>query len=981
MPIVIVGENALDVETWEDFEVDDLCAFLVERYGNSFPSTGRIYHEEVAEECDVTPSCSSTVERLQGMDGTFYVVIYPAEPVTIITAAIGAASVVGGVAVARRAARRAAASIPQIPAESAAPPPPQIIAEERISASSPNNALAERQNRARPNGRIPDIFGSVVSVPDLLTETHYVFDTDQQVELSYLCVGRGQYDIPATGIREGSTQIQDIPGSSIEIYGPNTSPNSGDNPEIIIGRKIGRQVRRVTRATGVNNQLLPPRQSQTSTVSAVPLINGGIVNSNPGVVNFEQLYSSGDIVTVSNFTSTMTIGSPGVSVTVEMIFKDGGRIEFPNGVPSQLSAGASITISNAVRNHTIGTGSSDFSAQYVLNLVSTNEVELLKPELRASAWANINANFLNGETPSGQSVVDMPSASVTLDLSGTYKVLSVSQSEMNFSDASVVNPNWGTVSRSTPTSFTSAPNTSIVSQDDKWIGPFLIDDPSLNSIDFNFTAPEGLYIRGSNAQEQAGNVELQVEITPVDERQNAIGPVQRQNVTIDGRASFTRFVGNTLSVGLNTTSRSLIRARRLSAPLSAPPGFQNAQIFENIMWDSAFGFSPAPSTFGDVTTVLSSVTSNQASQFITSRRLNMDVTRRIPRLESDGTRTSRLFASSRASDIIASVCLDERIGNRSESEIDFLNIYNTVQAIETYFGTSVATEFNHTFDSLSTSFEETLEVIASAIYCIAYRRGSVIRLSFERRTQNSTLLFNHRNKLPGSETRTVRFDAENGFDGLEYNYVSPDDGAVVTLFLPTDQSAVNPNRVESVGVKNPLQAYFHAHRIFNRQRLQNITTEFSATQESDLVIQRDRILVADNTRPNTQDGQVDAQNGLTLTLSQDVTFETGQTYTIFLQHTDRTVEAIPITAGTQPNQVVLSRAPKAALSLDQDNYAVATYTITSDQSDRETAFLVVEREQQNNFTSQIRAIVYKDEYYAEDDAFTAGRVDINGNPI
>src|SRR5690606_25490688 len=118
-----------------------------------------------------------------------------------------------------------------------------------------------------------------------------------------------------------------------------------------------------------------------------------------------------------------------------------------------------------------------------------------------------------------------------------------------------------------------------------------------------------------------------------------------------------------------------------------------------------------------------------------------------------------------------------------------------------------------------------LSMIAEAVYCKAYRRGSVLRLFFERQTEDSSLLFNHRNKVPGSEQRTDQFGNAEGNDGIEYQWIDPDNDAPVTIYLPEDRSAVNPKRIESVGVRIYEQAYLHAWRAWNKIQFQDEVAE------------------------------------------------------------------------------------------------------------------------------------------------------------
>jgi len=286
--------------------------------------------------------------------------------------------------------------------------------------------------------------------------------------------------------------------------------------------------------------------------------------------------------------------------------------------------------------------------------------------------------------------------------------------------------------------------------------------------------------------------------------------------------------------------------------------------------------------------------------------------------------------------------------------------------IENYFGTALATEFSYTFDETNMSFEETMHILARAVFCNAYRRGSQIKLLFEKKTDNSTLLLNHRNKLPGSEKRTFDFGRTAVEDGIEFEWVDPSDDSTVVLLLP-DDSAIRPKKISSVGIRNENQANLHAHRAWNKLQYQNISSEFEATQETALLTVGERFLNADNTRQQTQDGEVDTQDGLTLYLSQDIAFETGEDYTISLQHYDGTVENIGITESViGANVVILDNAPKQALATGDELYAKATFIVTKDGAPNTTPFILAEKDPQSNFINNIKAINYDERYYAND---------------
>lgn len=266
-------------------------------------------------------------------------------------------------------------------------------------------------------------------------------------------------------------------------------------------------------------------------------------------------------------------------------------------------------------------------------------------------------------------------------------------------------------------------------------------------------------------------------------------------------------------------------------------------------------------------------------------------------------------------------------------------------------------------------------MVAGAFFCSYSRQDGKLRLYFEKETDDSVLLFNHRNKIPGSENRNIRLKQQNPHDGVEFQYVSNEDGAVLTYYIPDDMSARNPKKVESVGISNKIQAHFHAWRVWNKIRYQNTTTEFEALQEADPLIIKNRILVADNTRAGTQDGQVENVSGLTLTLSQPVTFAEGKTYTIFLQHGNGTVQAIGITAGGTNKQVILSEPPTYTLPL------LKHYWIVADDDPREQAFLLTEKKPANKFTYRLQAINYDARYYQNDLDYINEVIDENGEMI
>lgn len=854
MQTVIIAHNPLEPETWTRHEVEDMRELLLEQF-SVWPDHARIYHGEVAEDRDVTPHNEAEIERLGELEGLFYVINYPGD---LITALIAVIAVIATAAV----IFLFMPSMPQL---------------KNTQTQSPNNALSDRSNQARPLGRIPDIFGQVRSTPDLLAVPYKIFENHQELEVAYMCIGKGEFEID--DIRDDTTPIDQIDGAAVEIYGPGTSPKSGDAPIVAIGSPITHPLINAKRYSAVNGQVLEPPGSTTA----------------------------------------YTVGC---------------KFVYPNKIVADL-----YTYTGDF-GYTIATDLTQYFS-------STDTLDIA------------TGNFVDGAT--------------TYNLSGTgYDIASVTPTEITLNSPETVNAAWATLDDIAAGETTSI--SSRLSSSDSglnWIGPFVMNVQDLNMVIGNFVALQGLY-KDDGKNQYVMNVQVLMEITPLDSSDTPTGPAETFTATIFGATEDRSTRAVTMYAEPTFTGRCRVRARRVTPSDTEFEG----TVVDEVKWRDVYSVAPVvQDDFGNVTTVFSVTYATEGALAVKDRKLNMLVTRKLPQRVSGSTFTTDLYSTKNAADILVAMALDPYIGNRTLTELDVDNFYEVVSEIEDYFGTEEAIEFCYTFDKDNVSFEESVQSVAGAIFCQAYRRGSVISLFFEKATEDSSLLFNHRNKLPGSETRTITFGRTNDYDGIEFRFVDPYDDATVSYYIPEDRSAVNPKKIESVGVRNFHQAYFAAWRAWQKIVYQNKTAEFEATQEADLLIIGERILVADNTRSDTQDGQIQGQTGLTVDLSQPFNAEVGVSYTMFVQHYDKTVQAIPVTLGADKFKAVLGAPPTSALSLDPDNFAIATYQIVGNNEPRGSAFLLTEKTPKSNLTLTLKAINYDSRYYAKDKDLIDGIID------
>jgi hypothetical protein len=305
---VYVMLDPLKPELPEAVQVEDVCAYLTTLWPR-FPDNGHIYHKLIALDHEVTPHCEEDITRLQELEGPFFVVVYPG--FNVVVAFI--------VAVVVAAATYFLTPRPPLPQE--VPP----AAARNQQAPSPNNELSQRENRPRINGRIPDIYGQVRSVPDLIAGTYSVFENNRELEYAYMCIGRGQFDID--DIRDGQTLISNIPGSTVEVYGPFTSPNSGDAPQLRIGNAIGSRVLNTKRSNSVNGQVLRPPNNAT------------IVGNNNIVFVYPNLIRYNTIIGVTPFASQFAPGDELEITGATYAGVSGGTVAGPDYVGIAGSAG------------------------------------------------------------------------------------------------------------------------------------------------------------------------------------------------------------------------------------------------------------------------------------------------------------------------------------------------------------------------------------------------------------------------------------------------------------------------------------------------------------------------------------------------------------------------------------------------------------------------------------------------------------------
>lgn len=944
---LVICREPTNPETWEEYETDNVLEKLTEIF-EYFPDNARLYHNHVSLLTDITPAVEGDIDDIEGKSGVFYCVLYP-EAVAVV------ALVVAVVAVA--AAFFIKPKVPQ-------------VAQKNQRSQSPNNELSDRQNQARPNERIPYICGTLRSVPDLVCVPYKTFDSNQEVEHCTMCVGEGEYQIHAAW--DDETPFAEVAGNSLQIYKPNQSINVAE-PYFTQGTPFRGDVYNPKKSSAITGQTLRAPNNDTFTANYnVSFRYPNEIVLDGGTSDFSDYFSPDDVITLSNANFSGSYeGQSFLSFATAYRFHLQYTTDKPTFFPGQV-----VQINNA--QYPYGSSGQTFNLTGTYQILRSEDeiidgktyvvVVVSAQDEHRNQWQDFINIIGSGKTGEKEVNVTVPGNAYNVD--GSYSVLSVSSNIIVVDNPSAVNHNWNVI-ETFAGQRTQNTSPSIRTNAERWVGPYSLTMETRQRIVANFVALNGIYKDDGN--QKRSNVLVEMGVRQVDANGNAFGTEYRYTSNLVGSATSKDTVGQTLDVATPFSGPCQVRFRRITPE---DRDFNGSVVDEVKVRDlyAVEVLSTNDCNFGDVTMLRSKTYATPSALAVKDRKLRLLVTRMMPTLQADGTFTPYNVPTRLASDIFCAVTLGRTIGNRQLSELDARNIYDTINEVRSYFGTDLAAEFCYTFDDNNISYEETALTIADSVFCKAYRRGEKIKMTFEKATDSSVMLFNHRNKLPSSETRTVTFGYINDNDGIELDYVSPDDDAKVTFYLPEDRSSVNPKKLDTVGIRSEVHAHFLAWRAYNKIRYQNVTSEFTATHESNLLLLTDRILNSDNTRPILMEGEVESESGLELTLSQNTKFEDGVSYSIFLQLSDCTVESIPIQKGSTSNKVILQRAPRLPLVTDSANYAKTIFQIVGSDDSRQQAFLVTEKEPDTRYTNTIRAINYDARYYEHDKDFINGKI-------
>lgn len=557
-----------------------------------------------------------------------------------------------------------------------------------------------------------------------------------------------------------------------------------------------------------------------------------------------------------------------------------------------------------------------------------------------------------------QVICDTPGTNTEAVLSGTYPVLSVSSTDIVLDVSSNV-LEWSELGTTT---YAVQPN------DNASVGPadplpatitdwFTVSTIKTQRVVANFGASSGMYKDNGNRKSRAA-VTVELQYQALNELRVPYGPVYTAQGTVSGRSSDQ--TGLTITATLPGDSYFRARARRVTPK---DTDF-NGQVVDDITFDNLYGQTQDfTNNYGNRTTIHTARRQTPRATSIKSPKLAMIVTERVYKYRGNGVFDTVLSNNTQAVQSLIRLLRDPVCGNLNLTAANMDRLLAVQQEVESYFGSALAGQFCYTFDSYDATMQDIISIISDTIFCKPYREGNAILLDFDRPRLGPEMVFTHRSKVPG-EKWTRNFNTKDRYDSLKFSYINPTTNIKETITIPTG-GGLKTDTYDSKGIRNYPQAFWAAYRRFQRNNLNRVAVEFTATEEGIFARPGRAISVVKGSRVSPYDGYVVAVDGLTLVLSQNVEFTDRDEHSLILKRRDGSVQSVSVIRGSNDRTVVMTSAPSEAIYVG--NSALKTEFSFGNEERHNAQMVVVSTvEPGSDRTVKISGYNYTDEYYAYD---------------
>lgn len=508
-----------------------------------------------------------------------------------------------------------------------------------------------------------------------------------------------------------------------------------------------------------------------------------------------------------------------------------------------------------------------------------------------------------------------------------------------------------------------------------WISPSntydksLTDWTTLNRLEVervvaNIAAANGMYKDNGSKLRTSVTVELQYQL--LDETGAPYGDVYSKQAVISGRSA--DYTGVTIYADLPMRSKVRVRARRVT---DLDLSFEGT-VVDEVSYINLYGqVRDTTPHYGNRTTVHSARKQTPRAAEIKQPQLRMVATEMVYKYLGNGVFDTVMTPNTQAIQSLIRLARDPVVGNLNLTTSNMDKLLATQTEIENYFGSAEAGQFCYTFDDYKMTMQDIISTIADAIFCTPYRKGQDILLDFERPRMGPEMVFTHRSKTTASEKWTRTFNDAQVYDSLKFSYIDPGTNVKETISIPAE-GGVNTETYDSKGIRNYRQAYWAAYRRYQKNLLKKVTVSFTVTEEGVFVLPGRAISVVKGSRVAPQDGYVVAVNGLTLTLSQPVTFTPGDDHSLILKKRDGGVQSVAVVPGSHDREVIMLSAPQEAIYTGNSELKTE-FSFGNEARHNAQMILVSTVDPGDDRTVKITGINYEADFYKYDGVAPFGR--------
>lgn len=619
-----------------------------------------------------------------------------------------------------------------------------------------------------------------------------------------------------------------------------------------------------------------------------------------------------------------------------------------------------------------------------------------------SSGVNLTSHFRVGQTISIEQATDLasgnnltipteegsPEIPVTYNLNGDYIIETIAANQITLQTPALVNADWqkltDNIDFTKPVEITMSTESQTL-----WSDYFYTSGNDHTDVLYNIVAPQGLYLTTVDKW-HALSVAFQVESQVVDTQGNPISGTLHVKKEVIKAPKFDNYRAPNHINSDNDVRRTAAVTYRVSNPYQKKG--ENIRVryrritrrVTHTEWSAQQEIRIADligirnlsinDYDNDATMVVTMQQATAGALSFKERKFNCLAFRYVRNWRDNDA----LILSKRIDDISYHIGTDPDVGDMTIHDFDMPQISAEVDRAANYFGTEQCVEFCYTFDKNTITPSEILATVANAGFCKTYDFSNKIRFYFESATDVPVANFTAHNILPGSFQPAQSFGRREDKDGVVAKWRDPVDDAQMSLHIPPDESAINPDEVELIGVRNKTQAYMHARRRDQKNKYARQTVQFVGHDESNIVIESNCIAVADQFRADTQQGEArrleTVGTDILLTTSEPVIVPDGGTATIWLQTTAGYVDNIAVTGGPRLNQLILARVPSSPISTDPNAVVRATYQVAINDTAKKAAYIVTDKAAAEFVSNQVTAVNYDDRYYLYDNEYIVNQL-------